>query len=102
MTALNLTSHQLYNVWLSNTLSISAAVLSRTIASYDDAYELAITQQKALERHLDHNDDRCAQQVFHDLTRDESTGSPAGPEVRLSSFRISKLGGANSFRRKYR
>ena len=46
ITALNLASSRLHNVWLSNTVSISDAVLSRTIESYDDACELAKLQQK--------------------------------------------------------
>lgn len=55
VTALNLASHQFRNVWLSNTGSISAAVLSRTIESYDYACELVKIQQKFFER--DHGDD---------------------------------------------
>ena len=43
ITASNLTYHQLFNVWHSNTIYISAAVLPRAIESYDDAYELAKT-----------------------------------------------------------
>ena len=74
-------------------------MLPRIIESYDDAYELAKTQQKALERDLDHNDDRCAQQVSHDLTKDESTGSPPDPKMKLFSFWISKIAGADLFNR---
>ena len=55
VTALNLVSHQFYNLWLSHTLSISDAVLSHTIKSFNDARELVELQQKFLER--DHCDD---------------------------------------------
>ena len=44
VTALNLASHRLHNVWLLNIESISAAVLSRTIESYDYACELVKIQ----------------------------------------------------------
>ena len=50
VTALNLASHQLHNVWLSNIVSISDAVLSRTIKGYDKASEFVELQQKFLER----------------------------------------------------
>lgn len=55
VTALNLVSHQFYDLWLSNALSISDAVFSRMIESIDDARELVKLQQKFLER--DHGDD---------------------------------------------
>ena len=55
VTALNLVSHQFYSLWLSHTLSISDAVLSHTIKSFNDARKLVELQQKFLER--DHCDD---------------------------------------------
>ncbi len=55
VTALNLTSHQFYHLWVSNTVSISDAVFSCTINSFDDARELAKIQQKFVERN--HCDD---------------------------------------------
>ena len=56
VTALNLASHQFYNLWLSHTVSISDAVFSRAIKSFDDARELAEIQQKFVERnHCDDN-----------------------------------------------
>ncbi|KAK0515373.1 hypothetical protein JMJ35_002752 [Cladonia borealis] len=55
ITALNLVTHQFYDLWLSNTLSISDAVFSRTVKSYHHARELVKLQQKVLER--DHCDD---------------------------------------------
>ena len=63
VTALNLTSHRLHNVWLSNTMCISDAVLSRTIKGYDKASEFVEIQQKFLERkHCD--DDGRNQQTL--------------------------------------
>ena len=55
VTALNLVSHQFHSLWLSHTLSISDAVLSHTIKSFNDARKLVELQQKFLER--DHCDD---------------------------------------------
>ena len=50
VTALNLTSHQFYHLWLSDTIPISDAVFSRTIKSFDDARELVKIQQKSVQR----------------------------------------------------
>ena len=56
VTALNLASHQFYDLWLSHIVSISDAVFSRTIKSFDDARELVKIQQKLVERnHCDDN-----------------------------------------------
>ena len=55
ITALNLVSHQFYDLWSSHALSISDAVFSRTIKSYHHARELVKLQQQVLERN--HCDD---------------------------------------------
>ncbi len=55
VTALNLASHQFYDLWHSHTVSISDAVFSRKIKSFDDARELANIQQKSFG--WDHCDD---------------------------------------------
>ena len=56
ITALNLASHQFYDLWSSHTLSISDAVFSGTIKSFDDARELAELQQNYFGRnHWDDN-----------------------------------------------
>ena len=59
ITALNLVTHQFYDLWLSNTLSISDAVFSRTIKSYHHARELVKLQQKVLKQdHCDNDGHR--------------------------------------------
>ena len=55
ITALNLVSHQFYDLWHSHTVSISDAVFSRKIKSFDDVTELMKLQQKSVERN--HSDD---------------------------------------------
>ena len=63
ITALNLVSHQFYDLWFSHTLSISDAVFSRTIKCFDLARELVELQEKIIERI------RCNDNGHHDPYR---------------------------------
>ena len=64
VTALNLASHQFYDLWVSHTVSISDAVFSRTIKSFDDARELVKIQQKFVEQN------HCDDDGHHDRYRE--------------------------------
>ena len=63
ITALNLVNCRFYELWFSHTLSISDAVFSCTIKSFEHTRDLVKSQQKVLEQ------DHCDNDGHHDPYR---------------------------------